>query len=143
MKPDKYKICFSPRTGKGCGKRLLKKTHFRKNPDAADGYRNLCKKCEGIQGKRKTCRPADYPFFTEEILSYCKNNRYEEIKKFGYFYGIIIILREKEYLAFSILADTKKGSKVFESKNEAKAWLYKYAVEVGQRTETGLMRKYG
>jgi hypothetical protein len=130
----KYKICT------GCGERLIIQRHFVKNPDGADGYRNVCKTCQGTV-KIKRAGKESYPFFTPEILSLCRHHRYIEVKKFGYFYGILIILRVNEILAFSVLADTKQGSKIFSNQREARAWLYKFTIEAGERTMTGLARK--
>jgi hypothetical protein len=134
MKTKTYKICMN------CGKRLIKERHFQKNPDSQDGYRNICKACQGVT-KIKRAGKESYPFFSPEVLSLCQHHRHIEVKKFGYFYGVLILLRPSEVLAFSVLADTKQGSKVFDNQLHARAWLYQFAIEAGERTRVGLTRK--
>lgn len=120
-----YKIC------KGCGKRKLK-SHFRKNKDAKDGYRNYCKACQGTENI--------YPFFTKEVQNFCKHHRFSEVRKFGFFYGILVYLRRKEVLAFSVVDDSQTGSKVCKTADEGREFLYCRMIIAGEKTRKGVTR---
>lgn len=70
----------------------------------------------------------------------CREHKYIEVKKFGYFYGVLIKIRNNEYLAFSTFCDTQTGSKVVNSHKEGRLWLYKQAILCGDRTTAGFAR---
>jgi hypothetical protein len=127
-----YKICIQ------CGKKKIRKIHFHKNVDSPDGYRNICKSCRGVNKPHK--RKNKYPFFNSAIIQLCGQHKHIEVKKFGFFYGILIYIRPAEILAFSVLADTEKGSETFKTEREARAWLYKFAIYAGNRTLIGLTK---
>lgn len=136
MRPEAdYKICYSPRTGKGCGMRKLKATQFYKNPDSPDGFRNLCKAC---MGAKKPPKNKQYPFFNSGALALMSTHRFTEVKKFGFFYGILVYIRPMEILAFSVVVDSEQGSKIFPNKMKAKEYLYKKMIIAGERTKVGL-----
>ena len=129
-----FKICIR------CGKRKLKATQFYKNKTSPDGYRNTCKSCSALARKEKK-KSETNPLFSEHVLSLMRHHKYIPIKKFGYFYGILIYLRPKEILAFSLISDTAGGSKIFETGVKAKEFLYKKMILAGDRTRAGLTKK--
>lgn len=126
MGKPKYKICSC------CGKRQ-RVTQFHRNPGSPDGYRTECRSCRG--------NTSEYPFFTPQILQLCKNHKFVEVCYFGYFIGILVYLRPKEILAFSVIAATIKGSNVFETHIKAREWLCKKVILAGERIAAGLTRK--
>lgn len=129
-----YKICVK------CGKRKLKATQFYKNKTSPDGYRNICKSCSALAKKERKKKDVN-PIFSEHVLSLMRHHKFIPIKKFGYFYGILIYLRPKEILAFSLISDTAGGSQVFESSTKAKEFLYKKMIIAGDKTRAGLTKK--
>lgn len=113
--------------------------HFDRNPSGKDGYRNVCKTCEKDRRKRKGIKKV-YPFFSAEILHMCSTLKYIEVTKCDIFYGIIIHLRPREKLAFSVVAYQGGGSKVHPNVREARFWLYKKMIEAGERTQAAVMK---
>lgn len=125
---SKYKICSC------CGKQK-KINQFHRDPNSSDGYRTECRSCRSVN------ITSEYPFFTQQILQLCKNHKYVEVTYFGYFLGIMVYLRPKEILAFSVVAATVKGSNVFETHIKAREWLCKKVIQAGERIAAGLTRK--
>lgn len=116
---------------------------FTRNSDGKDGYRNYCKACQGVQRINKgRPRKSNSAFFSSEVFELMKHHRYKEVARFEVFFGILIFIRPRDIMAFSVVTWNKKGSQVFEKENEARAWLYKQMVEAGIRTEVGLSKMF-
>jgi len=128
-----YKICNK------CGKNKSIK-QFYKNERAKDGHRNTCKSCSAVKRRLKN-KKNNNPLLNEEVISLMRHHKYTKVIKFGYFYGLLIFLRHKEILAFSLIAENS-GSNVFSSTAKAKAFLYKKMIMAGERTSAGLTGGY-
>lgn len=125
-----YKICTL------CNKRKHI-VFFDKDKRKKDGRRSECKECRKNPKQKRNNSHTKNPYMTEEILSMSQIHKSINVKYFGFNIGIILHIRENEYLAFSFT----KGSQVFKRKSECKAWLCQQIIKAAEIIKDGLMRK--
>lgn len=101
---------------------ILPLDFFHEDKKSKDGRRTQCKLCRSEMMKKKE-RKKYKPemFLTEDILKMTQLYKSTKISYFGYQIGILIYMRKKEILAFSVLS----GSQVFKYRNEAVIFLIK------------------
>ena len=121
---DYYKICLR------CGRKKKKDKHFHRNPNGKDGFRNICKSCMGTKSFR-------FKLLSDDLLSFLAFHPHSEVNYFGFKIGYIITIRKGEFMAYSIL----KGSRIFEEKQNAKAWLCHRVIKAAKVIERGLTRR--
>ena len=132
MQKKKCKVCSQ----------ILTLKNFHRNSEAKGGYRNICKVCRQMTQKRKDDQKRTIPFFSIGIKRLMKHNRFKHVERFGFYYGVLILLRPKEVLAFSVVKSKGKASHVFESEKEARFFLYKQMIQAGEKTRIGF-EKFG